>query len=67
LLAQDFDPCATGCRLDLARLQHAGARVAEALEAGAYLLIVNRFGKRSATARVSATCSNAHSAPVFLS
>jgi uncharacterized protein DUF2478 len=46
LLAQDFDPCATGCRLDLARLQHAGARVAEALEAGADLLIVNRFGKR---------------------
>ena len=46
LLAQDFDPSASGCRLDLARLQHAGARVAEALEAGADLLIVNRFGKR---------------------
>ena len=46
LLAQDFDPTASGCRLDLGRLQHAGARVAEALEAGADLLIVNRFGKR---------------------
>jgi hypothetical protein len=46
LLAQDFDPRASGCRLDLARLQHAGARVAEALEAGADLLIINRFGKR---------------------
>lgn len=46
LLAQDFDPAATGCRLDVGRLQNAGARVAEALEAGADLLIVNRFGKR---------------------
>jgi len=46
LLAQDFDPSATGCRLDLARLQNAGARVADAMDAGANLLIVNRFGKR---------------------
>src|ERR1700754_3886271 len=46
LLAQDFDPAASGCRLDLSRLQNAGERVAEALETGADLLIVNRFGKR---------------------
>jgi hypothetical protein len=46
LLAQDFDPAASGCRLDLARLQNAGERVAAALEGGADLLIVNRFGKR---------------------
>lgn len=46
LLAQDFDPAAAGCRLDLNRLQNAGARIATALEAGADLLIVNRFGKR---------------------
>jgi nucleoside-triphosphatase THEP1 len=46
LLAQDFDPAASGCRLDLARLQNAGARVAAALEAGADLVIINRFGKR---------------------
>jgi nucleoside-triphosphatase THEP1 len=46
LLAQDFDPAASGCRLDLARLQNAGDRVAAALEAGADLLIINRFGKR---------------------
>src|SRR5262249_14927167 len=45
-LAQDFDPAASGCRLDVGRLQNAGARVADALEAGADLLIVNRFGKR---------------------
>jgi nucleoside-triphosphatase THEP1 len=46
LLAQDLDPAASGCRLDVARLQNAGARVAGALEAGADLLIINRFGKR---------------------
>jgi len=46
LLAQDFDPAASGCRLDLGRLQNAATRVAEALAAGADLLIINRFGKR---------------------
>ena len=46
LLAQDFDPAAAGCRLDVGRLEDAGARVADALEAGADLLIINRFGKR---------------------
>jgi nucleoside-triphosphatase THEP1 len=46
LLAQDFDPAASGCRLDVGRLQNAGARVAGALEGGADLLIINRFGKR---------------------
>ena len=46
LLAQDFDPAATGCRLDLGRLENVGVRVAEALQAGADLLIINRFGKR---------------------
>jgi nucleoside-triphosphatase THEP1 len=45
LLAQDFDPAA-GCRLDVSGLEDVGARVAEALEAGADLLIINRFGKR---------------------
>jgi len=46
LLAQDFDPAASGCRLDIARLENAGARVADSLEAGADLMIINRFGKR---------------------
>src|SRR6516225_1353138 len=45
-LARDFDPRATGCRLDVERLRHAGARIASALEAGADLVIINRFGKR---------------------
>jgi nucleoside-triphosphatase THEP1 len=46
LLAQDFDPSARGCRLDLGRLKNAAARIADALEAGADLVIINRFGKR---------------------
>jgi hypothetical protein len=45
LLAQDFDPAARGCRLDLGRLQNAGERIADALD-GADLVVVNRFGKR---------------------
>src|SRR5262245_65308680 len=46
LLAQDFDPAAKGCRLDLARLRNAGERIAEAMEQGADVVIINRFGKR---------------------
>nr|WP_249159691.1 DUF2478 domain-containing protein [Bradyrhizobium tropiciagri] len=46
LLAQPPSPGATGCKLDLSRLQAAGARVADALAAGADLVIINRFGKR---------------------
>ncbi|MFT4119931.1 DUF2478 domain-containing protein [Bradyrhizobium sp.] len=46
LLAQDLDPAARGCRLDLARLQNAGERIADALADGADLVIINRFGKR---------------------
>jgi hypothetical protein len=46
MLSPDFDPNARGCRLDLSRLQAAGERVARALEAGADLVIINRFGKR---------------------
>ena len=33
LLAQDFDPRASGCRLDADRLQNAAERIAGALEA----------------------------------
>ena len=51
LLAQPPSQGATGCKLDLARLQDAGARVAGALEAGADILIVNRFGKRERDGR----------------
>lgn len=48
LLAQDPDPTATGCRLDLERLSAAAERIAALLDDGADLLIVNRFGKREA-------------------
>src|SRR6202012_3295197 len=46
LLAQDFDPGAKGCRLGISRVQKCGERVADALEAGADLVVINRFGKR---------------------
>jgi len=45
-LAQDANSLAGGCKLDLGRLQDAAARVADAMEAGADLVIINRFGKR---------------------
>jgi nucleoside-triphosphatase THEP1 len=51
LLAQDFDPATSGCRLDLDRLQNAGAQIADVLQTGADLLIVNRFGKRERDGR----------------
>lgn len=46
LLAQPTTSPASGCKLDLARLQDAAARVATAMEAGADVVIINRFGKR---------------------
>jgi hypothetical protein len=45
-LLQDLGSCASGCRLDVGRLLDAGARVADALDGGADLLIINRFGKQ---------------------
>ena len=50
-LAQDFDPGAPGCRLDIERLQNAGKRIASALDAGADIVIINRFGKRERDGR----------------
>ncbi|KIZ38978.1 MULTISPECIES: DUF2478 domain-containing protein [Rhodopseudomonas] len=44
-LFQDLGPMATGCRLDTGRLIDAGMQVAGAIDAGADLLIVNRFGR----------------------
>jgi hypothetical protein len=45
-LLQDLGACATGCRLDIGRLLGAGARVASAIDQGADLVIINRFGKQ---------------------
>jgi hypothetical protein len=45
-LLQDLGACATGCRLDVGRLLNAGAQVACAVDAGADILIINRFGRQ---------------------
>ena len=45
-LFQDLGACATGCRLDVGQLLDAGAQVANAIDQGADLVIVNRFGRQ---------------------
>ena len=45
-LFQDLGACAAGCRLDVGQLLDAGAQVASAIDRGADLVIVNRFGRQ---------------------
>src|ERR1700687_3442317 len=45
-LLQNLGSCAAGCRLDVGQLLDAGAQVASAIDAGADLVIVNRFGRQ---------------------
>lgn len=45
-LFQDLGPGARGCKLDVGQLLDAGTRVADAIDAGADLVIINRFGKQ---------------------
>lgn len=45
-LFQDLGTCAGGCRLDVGRLLDAGQRIASAIDRGADVVIVNRFGKQ---------------------
>ncbi|MDB5504210.1 MAG: hypothetical protein JWR89_4112 [Tardiphaga sp.] len=45
-LFQDLGPGATGCKLDLGQLLAAGTQVADAIDAGADLVIINRFGRQ---------------------
>jgi hypothetical protein len=45
-LFQNLGACAAGCRLDHGQLIHAGAEVARAIEQGADLVILNRFGRQ---------------------
>src|SRR3981189_3743189 len=45
-LFQSLGACATGCRLDVGQLLDAGAQVARAIDQGADLVIVNRFGRQ---------------------
>jgi Protein of unknown function (DUF2478) len=45
-LFQDLGTCAAGCRLDVGQLLSAGSQVASAIDQGADLVIVNRFGRQ---------------------
>jgi len=45
-LFQDLGPGAKGCKLDVGQLLDAGSRVADAIDQGADLVIINRFGKQ---------------------
>ena len=45
-LLRDLGSCAAGCRLDIGRLLEAGTRIAKAIDAGADIVIINRFGKQ---------------------
>jgi hypothetical protein len=45
-LFQHLGACAAGCRLDVGQLLDAGAQVASAIDQGADILIVNRFGRQ---------------------
>jgi hypothetical protein len=45
-LFQDLGPEATGCMLDVGQLLDAGVQVCDALDAGADLVIINRFGRQ---------------------
>jgi hypothetical protein len=45
-LFQDLGTCSAGCRLDVGQLLDAGQQIANAIDQGADLLIVNRFGRQ---------------------
>ena len=45
-LFQDLGSCATGCRLDTSQLVHAEGQIAAAIDRGADLVIINRFGRQ---------------------
>jgi hypothetical protein len=45
-LYQDLGTCAAGCRLDVGQLLDAGNQVASAIDQGADLVIINRFGRQ---------------------
>jgi hypothetical protein len=45
-LFQDLGPGATGCKLDVGQLLDAGTRVASAIDAGADIVVINRFGRQ---------------------
>lgn len=50
-ISQDLGPSARGCRLDPAALEQAVGLVGASLDAGADMLIINKFGKHEAEGR----------------
>jgi hypothetical protein len=50
-LFQDLGSCSAGCRLDVGQLLNAAERVASAIDRGADLVIVNRFGRQEREGR----------------
>ncbi|MFC0239056.1 DUF2478 domain-containing protein [Rhodopseudomonas telluris] len=50
-LYQDLGAAATGCRLDPGQLLAAGGRVGSAMDEGADLVIINRFGQQESEGR----------------
>jgi hypothetical protein len=45
-LFQDLGTCSSGCRLNVGQLLDGGAQIASAIDQGADLVIVNRFGRQ---------------------
>ncbi len=45
-LFQDLGTCSAGCRLDVGQLLGAGQQIANAIDQGADLVVVNRFGRQ---------------------
>jgi hypothetical protein len=43
---EDLGSCSAGCRLDVGQLLDAGQQIARAIEEGADVLIINRFGRQ---------------------
>ncbi len=50
-ISQDLGPAATACRLDTDALERAVATTGQMLEAGADVMILNKFGKHEAEGR----------------
>lgn len=50
-LFQELGACAGGCRLDVDRLLEAGQRIACAIDQGADIVIINRFGRQECEGR----------------
>ena len=57
-ISQELGPDATGCSLDQTRLADVAGLLAETVEKGADLLVINRFGKSEANGGGLIDCAN---------